>query len=60
MEPRVGSPSLSGRGNIVSYLRKISIPARYVSRLGYLNRVVLEMLDDHTELFKQFSDNADF
>jgi type I restriction enzyme R subunit len=25
-----------------------------------LNRVVLEMLDDHTELFKQFSDNADF
>ncbi len=25
-----------------------------------LNRVVLELLDDHTELFKQFSDNANF
>ncbi len=25
-----------------------------------LNRVVLEMLSDHTELFKQFSDNANF
>ncbi|TKS55044.1 type I restriction endonuclease subunit R [Luteimonas yindakuii] len=25
-----------------------------------LNRVVLELLDDHTELFKQFSDNPNF
>ena len=25
-----------------------------------LNRVVLELLADHTELFKQFSDNANF
>jgi len=25
-----------------------------------LNRVILELLADHTELFKQFSDNADF
>ncbi|WP_454258629.1 type I restriction endonuclease subunit R [Pseudoxanthomonas mexicana] len=25
-----------------------------------LNRVVLELLDDHTELFKQFSDNQNF
>ena len=25
-----------------------------------LNRVVLELLSDHTELFKQFSDNSDF
>ncbi|WP_333839564.1 type I restriction endonuclease subunit R [Pelomicrobium sp.] len=25
-----------------------------------LHRVVLELLDDHTELFKQFSDNPDF
>jgi type I restriction enzyme R subunit len=25
-----------------------------------LNRVVLELLDDHTELFRQFSDNANF
>jgi type I restriction enzyme R subunit len=25
-----------------------------------LNRVVLELLDDHTELFKQFSDNPSF
>jgi type I restriction enzyme R subunit len=25
-----------------------------------LNRVVLEMLSDHTELFKQFSDNPNF
>ena len=25
-----------------------------------LNRVVLELLSDHTELFKQFSDNPNF
>jgi type I restriction enzyme, R subunit len=25
-----------------------------------LNRVVLEMLSDHTELYKQFSDNPNF
>ena len=25
-----------------------------------LNRVILELLSDHTELFKQFSDNPDF
>ena len=25
-----------------------------------LNRVVLELLSDHTELFKQFSDNQNF
>ena len=25
-----------------------------------LNRVVLEMLSDHTELYKQFSDNQNF
>ena len=25
-----------------------------------LNRVLLELLSDHTELFKQYSDNRDF
>ena len=33
------------------------------AKLGHdkaLNRVVLELLSDHTELFKQFSDNPNF
>lgn len=45
---------------LLTDVRTHGVGQRYLIQHSALQRVLVELLSDHTELFKQFSDNAAF